>query len=376
MVFKEAELLKNINHKHIVQIVNFFTLKDMRVAFVMEYLKGGELGEFLRKKGRLEEEEAREIFAQLVDAVNFCHNNNIIHRDLKLENILFESTDSNIIKVVDFGIAGFYSNMKGSESSAGSLRYMAPEVLSGRNKAANPSIDVWSMGVILHTLLHGSMPFRGKTRKEIIENIVYGKHQIEPEIKKKISLECQDLLTRMLVVDYKSRITTYEITEHPWIKGEKNVFMPSWYEEDKLDKGFKEEVKKNLLTPRLTQGHRGHVRSKGSLGGYEKEVFKKILEIQEPMHKKSSSKDQASLSSLKETRTLKEKKSLMYEESKRREKKLHTIDVIGKEEVVSPIISPLGRGTKEKKLTFPMIPHTTTNASKPVNKFGKKNGFF
>ncbi|RYZ33083.1 MAG: hypothetical protein EOP49_36460, partial [Sphingobacteriales bacterium] len=148
----------------------------------MEYLEGGELGEYLKERGQLTESEALGIFKQLVDAVHFCHMNKIIHRDLKLENILFESKDSNVIKVVDFGIAGLYSGYKFDVSDAGSLKYMAPEVITGKNRAANPAIDVWSMGCILYTLLHGETPFNG-SKREIIDGIVKGEYRIDPKVR-------------------------------------------------------------------------------------------------------------------------------------------------------------------------------------------------
>jgi len=232
MVFKEAELLKNLNHKNIVQITNFFTLKDMRVVFLMEYLEGGELYAYLKKKGRLDEPEALDIFLQLLNAVEFCHLNNIIHRDLKLENILFTSKGSGHIKVVDFGIAGFYSGMEESESNAGSLKYMAPEILTGANSAANPAIDVWSMGVILYALLSGHLPFTGSSRHEIKSKIISGNFQIDADVRKRCSLECIDFLTRMLVVNTKVRITTAEMKKHPWIAGGKLPTTPSWIELD------------------------------------------------------------------------------------------------------------------------------------------------
>jgi len=232
MVFKEAELLKNLNHKNIVQITNFFALKDMRVVFLMEYLEGGELGVHLKKKGRLDELEALDIFLQLLDAVEFCHLNNIIHRDLKLENILFTSKGGSRIKVVDFGIAGFYSGMEESESNAGSLKYMAPEILTGANNAANPAIDVWSMGVILYALLSGHLPFTGSTRHEVKSKIIAGTYQIDSDVRKRCSMECVDMLTRMLTVNTKVRITTAEMKKHPWISGGKLPTAPSWIEEE------------------------------------------------------------------------------------------------------------------------------------------------
>jgi len=219
MVFSEAELLKNLKHKNIVEIVNFFKLPDLRVVFLMEYLEGGELGAYLQQKGQLTESEVLGIFRQLVDAVHFCHMNKIIHRDLKLENILFESKNSNVIKVVDFGIAGLYSGYKFDVSDAGSLKYMAPEVITGKNRAANPAIDVWSMGCILYTLLHGETPFNGNKR-EIIDGIVKGEYRIDPKVKSRVSPECIDLIRGMLVVDSDNRLSTFDIKNHPWLTGE------------------------------------------------------------------------------------------------------------------------------------------------------------
>ena len=212
--------------EHIVEIVSFFKLRDLKVVFVMEYLEGGELGKYLKSKGRLTEDEARPIMQQLVDAVHFCHMNKIIHRDLKPENILFESSSSQTIKVVDFGIAGFYSGYRFDVTNAGSLRYMAPEILTGRNRAANPAIDVWSIGCILYGLLQGQPPFMG-TKKEITDAIVRGSYKFDQQSPNPLSAECMDLIQRMLTVDYTSRISTFDILKHPWLKGELAVTLIS-----------------------------------------------------------------------------------------------------------------------------------------------------
>lgn len=245
MVFSEAELLKNLKHKNIVEIVNFFKLPDLRVVFLMEYLEGGELGEYLKSRGQLTESEALAIFRQLLDAVHFCHMNKIIHRDLKLENILFESKESNVIKVVDFGIAGLYSGYKFDVSDAGSLKYMAPEVITGKNRAANPAIDVWSMGCILYTLLHGETPFNG-SKKEIIDAIVRGEYRIDPKVKSRVSPECIDLMRGMLIVDCDHRLSTFDIKNHPWLTGETlcATSLATLEAEDEKDRKRLEEKKK------------------------------------------------------------------------------------------------------------------------------------
>lgn len=99
MVFREAEILKSLNHKNIVKIKNCFTLSDMKVVFVMEYLEGGELLARIEKVDYFSESQAKIYFKQIVEAMNYCHKNKLIHRDLKLENLLLVSTTSDDIKV-------------------------------------------------------------------------------------------------------------------------------------------------------------------------------------------------------------------------------------------------------------------------------------
>ena len=139
----------------------------------MEYASGGELLDFIVKRGQPTEIEAKTVFRQIVSCVSYCHKKSLVHRDLKLENILLSRPDAyDDIRVVDFGISGFYSATHSCEkTNAGSLKYMPPEVLSGRNIDANPAIDIWSMGCILHALVLGKLPFKGKTRREVLHAI-------------------------------------------------------------------------------------------------------------------------------------------------------------------------------------------------------------
>lgn len=99
MIYAETETLKTLHHNNIVKILNCFTMKDMKIAFVMEYLEGGELFELVREKRRLSEPLARIYFKQLIEAIGYCHRKKLIHRDLKLENILLVSKNSETIKV-------------------------------------------------------------------------------------------------------------------------------------------------------------------------------------------------------------------------------------------------------------------------------------
>ena len=167
--------MRSLNYKHIVRLLESFPRKEkQQIVVIMEYLRGGELYEYWRrfKDRRMPEIEAQEIMLQLVQAVDYCHNRKIIHRDLKFQNVMLEepidelptqengaSGSSNIhVKIVDFGIFGYNSGYFGEKSQAGSLRYMAPEILQGHT-SSTPKIDVWSLGCILYAMVLGVYAF-------------------------------------------------------------------------------------------------------------------------------------------------------------------------------------------------------------------------
>ncbi len=134
----------------------------------MEYLEGGNLAELVKAKGSLSERRTREVFVKILDAIDYCHSQKIVHRDLKLENILY-SSKTNQIKIIDFGICGLFEEV----SKAGTLRYCPPEVgielikiklVSGSNLENLPTIDIWAMGIILYKITNGRFPFTGEKK--------------------------------------------------------------------------------------------------------------------------------------------------------------------------------------------------------------------
>lgn len=141
-VFMEIGVLRNLNHPNIVKLIDAFDLQD-KVCFVMEYCRGGELKQYIEQNAPLEETTAFNIACQIADAIRYCHNSRVVHRDLKLENILFATETKEQIKIVDFGIAGMFAlGKEGDASDAGSLLYIAPEVLSGKDNRTNPALDI------------------------------------------------------------------------------------------------------------------------------------------------------------------------------------------------------------------------------------------
>lgn len=187
----------------------------------MEYLEGGELAGRLKERGgTFREEEAFIYFKQIVNAISYCHYKNIIHRDLKLENLLLVSKDSTDLKAIDFGIAGFQCLANTDNINVGSLIYMAPEVLAGRVTRVSSSVDIWAMGVILYKMLFGTYPFNGKLSNELIHNIVYQELEFPQN---ECSMEVINLMVRMLDKNHESRMRIGDVEFHAWIQSEKRT---------------------------------------------------------------------------------------------------------------------------------------------------------
>lgn len=134
----------------------------MEVVIIMEYLEGGELFKYVQMMKRLDEATTKAFLKQIVRGMLYCHQNNLTHRDLKLENLLLVNSEEKRIKIIDFGIAGAISTLKWEDLDTGSLAYMAPECfVNTKNQKFDGRLDVWSTGVIMYGMLFGELPFRG-----------------------------------------------------------------------------------------------------------------------------------------------------------------------------------------------------------------------
>lgn len=214
-IFTEFETVKALSHPNIVNIINFFVIKKtLQTYCIMEYLEGGELLNFLQKNSKLEEAQAREIFKQIISAIDYCHKHKIIHRDLKLENILKVDEESLNVKIVDFGIAGLFSGRKSEITKAGSINYLAPEIVSRKNLSASPALDVWAIGCILYAMLVGSLPFVDPSEKVVMKKIL--ESEVDFPKNSKLSPESLDLIKKMLNKNPEKRIRIIDIKQHPW----------------------------------------------------------------------------------------------------------------------------------------------------------------
>lgn len=207
-VRREIKILRLFMHPHIIRLYEVVeTPTDIFV--VMEYVKAGELFDYIVEKGRLGENEARHFFQQIVSGVEYCHRNMVVHRDLKPENLLLDSKSN--VKIADFGLSNVMRDGHFLRTSCGSPNYAAPEVISGR-LYAGPEVDVWSCGVILYALLCGSLPFDDESIPNLFKKIKGGIYTLPSHL----SPSARDLIARMLLVDPLKRITIPEIRQHPW----------------------------------------------------------------------------------------------------------------------------------------------------------------
>nr|XP_049707217.1 serine/threonine-protein kinase BRSK1 isoform X3 [Helicoverpa armigera] len=208
-VEREIAIMKLIEHPHVLGLSDVYENKKY-LYLVLEHVSGGELFDYLVKKGRLTPKEARRFFRQIISALDFCHSHSICHRDLKPENLLLD--ERNNIKIADFGMASLQPAGSLLETSCGSPHYACPEVIRGE-KYDGRRADVWSCGVILYALLVGALPFDDDNLRQLLEKVKRGVFHV-PHF---VPPDCQQLLRGMIEVNPEKRMTLAEITRHPWV---------------------------------------------------------------------------------------------------------------------------------------------------------------
>ena len=217
-MYGKVDIIKNeisihlkLIHENIIRLYNAYK-DENSINLIMEYAKDGNLLELLSKpenKNGLDEQRAFDYFIQVVNAVYFLHQNNIIHRDIKPENILIGK--KGLLKLCDFGWAKEL-NLENRSTFCGTMEYMAPEIVGSENY--DFSVDIWSLGILLYELIFGHSPFKAKNMKSVILNIK--SHDLTYE--KPISLECRNLIEKLLNINPQKRLKIKDILEHPFVK--------------------------------------------------------------------------------------------------------------------------------------------------------------
>uniref|UniRef100_A0A672LF07 non-specific serine/threonine protein kinase n=2 Tax=Sinocyclocheilus grahami TaxID=75366 RepID=A0A672LF07_SINGR len=254
---REIEIMSSLAHPHIISIHEVFENKE-KIVIVMEYASKGDLYDYICDKQRVSESQARHFFRQIVSAVHYCHRNGIVHRDLKLENILLD--DNGNIKIADFGLSNLYQGDKFLQTYCGSPLYASPEIVNGR-PYRGPEVDSWSLGVLLYTLVHGAMPFDGQDHKNLVQQISTGNFR-KPT---KPSDAC-GLIRWMLMVNPERRATLEEIAGHWWLNW--GYQLPLLAQSESAARSIRRSRKENNVSQTMQEAPRpfkGILKKRGSL---------------------------------------------------------------------------------------------------------------
>lgn len=208
-IFREVIISSVLNHPHIVRLKSFL-YNITHYFLIFEYVRGQQLYDIIINKGSLSERDAQRYFRQLLSAIDYIHKNSIVHRDLKIENILIDENDN--VKLIDFGLSNFYDNKMLLNTFCGSLYFAAPELLSGQ-RYCGPEIDVWSLGVVLYVLLCGSVPFDDENVQGLQTKIKEASFSFH----KAVSRDAMELIHGMITVQPSSRMCLDQVIASPWV---------------------------------------------------------------------------------------------------------------------------------------------------------------
>ncbi|UTT96995.1 hypothetical protein NDA17_003603 [Ustilago hordei] len=209
---REGSLQILLHHPYVCGMREMF-IHTNHYYMVFEYVNGGQMLDYIISHGRLRERSARKFARQIGSALEYCHRNSIVHRDLKIENILISKTGN--IKIIDFGLSNLFSPHSHLSTFCGSLYFAAPELLNAK-VYTGPEVDVWSFGIVLYVLVCGKVPFDDQSMPALHAKIKRG----QVEYPAWLSGECRHILSRMLVTNPANRATLSEVLAHPWmVKG-------------------------------------------------------------------------------------------------------------------------------------------------------------
>ena len=295
-IMYETSLMKKLNHPNVTKILEMFE-DEKFFMIIMEYINGGNLFSFVKKRRKLSEKTAKFLFKQIILGIKHIHEHNIVHRDIKLENLLIDL--NNNVKICDFGIGRILSSPKQLlYDQCGTLMYMAPEILLSNKEQGYEGfpVDIWSAGISLYIMLSGTLPFIFKKDKEDGESESESKNESinnneddnfelqyaivnkEPKKIENISDEAKDLLKGILNKDPNKRLTVEQILNHPWLsdinKNNNHLFTKAEivmlsktfvdYRKAKID-DLKENFSLSNLTSNKENGNKENITDKSSI---------------------------------------------------------------------------------------------------------------
>lgn len=222
----EMEVLRTLNHPNIIKYYGMFRSAS-NVHLVLEYADGGDLLNRILEMGCYSEEAGKTVFSQICAGVAYLHSREICHRDLKPDNVLL--TADGVAKISDFGLARHASSQSENNfrTYCGTPHYFAPEMFKLQKQQVDgygKAVDVWSLGVILYIIVSGRPPFDDENLGEQVVNGIFEFDGPEFEC---VSENAKDLISRLMTVDPKLRLTADEALKHVWLSGV-DGFGPSW----------------------------------------------------------------------------------------------------------------------------------------------------
>ncbi|KAK8532014.1 hypothetical protein V6N12_053466 [Hibiscus sabdariffa] len=213
-LMSEIFILKRINHPNIIRLHDIIEVPG-KIHLVLEYCKGGDLSMYITRQGSIPEATAKHFMQQLA-GLRVLRDNNLIHRDLKPQNLLLSTNDSSaVLKIADFGFARSLQPRGLAETLCGSPLYMAPEIMQLQKYDAKA--DLWSVGAILFQLVTGKTPFTGNNQIQLLQNIMKSTELLFPVENNYLTTDCRDLCLRLLRRNPVERLTFEEFFNHPFL---------------------------------------------------------------------------------------------------------------------------------------------------------------
>ncbi|KAI8885456.1 Pkinase-domain-containing protein [Backusella circina FSU 941] len=219
MVKDEMTIMKGLEHPNVIGLYDWFESRS-RFYLVFELATGGELFERLFERGRFTEKDAIVILRSVLHGLAYLHKHNVVHRDMKPENLVFKSMDpASELAICDFGIAKVVDEQSALSTICGSPGYVAPEVFL-KKKYSFP-VDMWAFGVITYTVLCGYQPFQGESDIELMDDIVNARYEFHDRYWKDVSYDARTFIRKCLTLDPSKRPTASQALEDAWIKGKR-----------------------------------------------------------------------------------------------------------------------------------------------------------
>ncbi|XP_069748873.1 calcium/calmodulin-dependent protein kinase type IV isoform X2 [Narcine bancroftii] len=266
IVRTEIGILLRLSHPNIIRLKEIFET-PLEINLVLELVTGGELFDRIVERGYYSEKDAADVVRQILEAVAYLHENGIVHRDLKPENLLYASPAPDaLLKIADFGLSKIVQDQVTMKTLCGTPGYCAPEILCG--SAYGPAVDMWSVGVITYILLCGFEPFYDERGDQYMyKRILNCTYDFVSPWWDEVSLNAKDLVSNLVLLDPKKRLTTYQSLQHPWVTGKAANFVHMNHAQRKLQefnarRKLKAAVKAVVASSRL--GGTSHTNNQGS----------------------------------------------------------------------------------------------------------------